>query len=198
MPCRLVPDLLALVHCQHGHPGVGKTLAILRDRFHWPGICRDARDYVLARGCRRKKRSCSQRIAMLPARCLESWEVLEVDLQQIPSASDMGNEYLLMVVDKAPLFPFAYPPPSKGAHGVARALFDMFLTFEVPSFIRANGGGEFAATVMEHLCRWRKVQVDYGPADHPRDRGSVERVERGWSTCCSSCVRRGSLDGTNT
>ena len=29
---------------------------------------------------------------------------------------------------------------------------------------------------MEHLCRWLKVKIDYGPADHPRGQGSVERV----------------------
>ena len=34
VPHCLVPDLLALVHCQHGHPGVTRTLSLLRDRFH--------------------------------------------------------------------------------------------------------------------------------------------------------------------
>ena len=176
VPRSLVADLLALVHCQHGHPGVGRTLALLRDRFHWPGMCRDARDYVLCCGCRRRKRSRSQRIAMLPARFLEPWEVLEVDLQRIPNTSEAGNEYLLLVVDKASRFLFAYPLPSKEALGVARLLLDLCLTFGVPSFIRADGGGEFTAPVMEHLCRWLKVKIDYGPADHPRGQGSVERV----------------------
>ena len=107
VPRVLVADLLALVHCQHGHPGVGRTLSLLRDRFHWPGMCRDARDYVLSCGCRRRKRSRSQRIAMLPARYLEPWGVLEMDLQRIPNTSDAGNEYLLLGIDKASRFLFA-------------------------------------------------------------------------------------------
>ena len=52
-----VPDLLALVHCQHGHLGVARTLSLLRDRFHWPGIGRHTRNYVCSCGCRRRKRS---------------------------------------------------------------------------------------------------------------------------------------------
>ena len=139
-------------------------------------MCRDTREYVLSCRCRRRKRSRSQQIAMLPARFLEPWEVLEVDLQKFPNTSDAGNEYLLLVVDRASRFPFAYPLPSKEAHGVARLLLDLCLTFGVPSFIRADGGGEFTAAVVEHLCRWLKVPIKFGPADHPRGQGSVERA----------------------
>ena len=71
VPCVLVADLLGLVHCKHGNHSIGRTLFLLRDRFHWPGMCGDARFYVLSCGCRRGKRSRSQRIAMLPAVYLE-------------------------------------------------------------------------------------------------------------------------------
>ena len=82
-----VADVLALVHCQHGYRGVGRTLPLLRDRFHWPGGCRDAMEYVLPCGCRRRKRTRSQRIAMLTGKFLEPWEGLEVDLLRIPKTS---------------------------------------------------------------------------------------------------------------
>ena len=62
VPRGLVADLLSLVHCQHGHPGVEhghpgveRTFSLLRDRFHWPGMCRDSREYILSSGCRRRK-----------------------------------------------------------------------------------------------------------------------------------------------
>ena len=141
------------MHCKHGHPGVARTLALLQDRFHWSGMCRDAREYVLSCGCRRRKRSRSQQLAILPATFLEPWEVLQVDLQKFPNTAEAGNKYLLLVVDKASKFPFAYPLPSKEAHGVARLLLDLCLTFGVSWFIRADGGGELTAAVMEHLCR---------------------------------------------
>ena len=102
--------------------------------------------------------------------------MLEVDLEKFPNKSEAGNEYLLLAVDKASKFPFAYPLPSKEAHGVAPLLVDLCLTFGVPSFIRADGGGEFTAAVMEHVCRWLRVPIKFGPADHPRGKVSVERV----------------------
>ena len=96
VPCVLVADLLTLVHCKHGRPGVGRTLSLLRDRFHWPGMCGDARVYFLSCGCRRRKRSRSHRITMLPAMYLQPWEVVEVGLLKIPNTSEACNEYLLL------------------------------------------------------------------------------------------------------
>ena len=88
-----------------------------------------------------------------------------------------GNGYLLLVVDKASRFLFEYPLPSIEAQGVARLLLDLCLTFGVPSFIRTDGGREFTATVVEHLCRWLKVKIEHGRANHhPRGQGSEERV----------------------
>ena len=101
--------------------------------------------------------------------------MLEVDLQKVPNTSEAGNEYLLLGIDKASKFPFAYPLPSKEAHGV-RLLLDLCFTFVVPSFVRADSGGEFTAAVMEHLCRWLRVPKKFGPADHLKGQGSVERV----------------------
>ena len=140
IPHVLEPHLLALVHCQYGHPGVTRTLSLLRDRWHGPGMCRDTRGYVLPCRCRRRKRSRSQRRAMLPTRLLEPEEMLEVNVQRFPNTPDAGIEYLLLVVNKASKFPFAYPVPSKEAHGVTRILLDLSLTFGVPSFSRADGG----------------------------------------------------------
>ena len=79
-------------------------------------------------------------------------------------------------MDKAFWFLFVYYLPSKEAKGIARLLLDLCLTFEVPSCIRADRGGEFTATVTEYLYRWIKVQINFGPADHPRGQDSVERA----------------------
>ena len=151
-------------------------MSLMRARFHWPTMSRDTRDYVLSCGCRHRKRSNSQRIAMLPARFLSPWEVLEMDLQEMRMPSETGNHILLLVVDRATRFPFAFPLPSKEAIGVARNLLQLCLTFGVPVSIRSDGGSEFTAAVVQHLCRWLRATIDFGPADHPRGQGTVERL----------------------
>ena len=99
-----------------------------------------------------------------------------MDLQEMRMPSETGNHILLLVVDRATRFPFAFPLPSKEAINVARNLLQLCLIFGVPVLIRSGGGSEFTAFVLQHLCRWLRATIDYGPADHPRGQGAVERL----------------------
>ena len=175
----MIADVLALVHTLHGHEGVGATLALVRDHFHWPTVTRDTRQYVLSCGCRRRKRPNSRRIAVLPGRPLEPWDELQIDILIIDTPSLSGNKYVLLVVDRASKFPFGFPLETKQAVGVARVLAELCLTFGVPRVIRCDGGIEFGAEVVAHLCRWLHADIVFGPADHPRGQRAVERL-RGW------------------
>ena len=99
IPESMIADVLALVHTLHGHAGVGATLALVRDHFHWPAVTRDTRQYVLSCGCRRRKRPNSRHIALLPGRPLEPWDELQIDILKIHTPSLSGNKYVLPVVD---------------------------------------------------------------------------------------------------
>ena len=179
VPRSMVPELLALVYTLHGHAGVGAALALIRGHFHWPAITRDTRLYVASCGCNRRKRSRSQKIATMPERAVEPWDTLEVDVLSMETASRTGNKYVLLVVDRASRFPFAFPLSSKGTKEVARILANLCLTFGVPRNFRSDGGGEFRSEILKSLCHWLKARLDFGPADHSRGQGAVERFG-GW------------------
>ena len=179
IPESMIADVLALVHTPHGHAGVEASLVLVRDHFHWPTVIRDTRQYVLSCGCRRRKRPNSRRIALLPGRPLEPWDELQMDILKIDTPSLFGNKYILLVVDRASKFPFGFPLETKHAVGVARVLTELCLTFGVPRAIRYDGGREFGAEEVTRLCRWLHADIVFGPADHPRGEGAVERL-RGW------------------
>ena len=179
VPLTMIPDVLALVHTLQGHSGIGATIAIACRHFFWKTLVRDARQYVSSCGCNRRKRSTSRRVAMTPGRPLDPWEELQMDILQIDVPSRVGNRYVLLVVDRASKFPFGFALPSKQAEGVARVLLELCLTFGVPKTISCDGGGEFGSRVVKHLCRWLKADIRFGPADHPRGQGAVERLG-GW------------------
>ena len=179
VPRSLVPGIIALAHSTYGHPGTAKTTSLISHRYCWPTLIKDVRDYALSCGCRRRKGSASQRLAMLPSRFLRPGEVLEVDIQDMGVKSDAGNKVLLVAFDKASKFLFAFPLPTKEAVGVARKLLEVMLTFGLPLYVRSDPGSEFTAEVMQHLCKWLNVTIAYGPAAHPRAQMSVERLG-GW------------------
>ena len=185
----LVPELLALIHHLHGHPGVASTLALARERFYWPTVVRDVREYVLSCGYRRRKRSSSQQLALLPARVIEPWEVLEIDLLRIGTTSLAGNEYILLAADNASKFPFAFPIPTKKAEGVAQHILQLCLTLSIPRVLHSDGGREFNCDVVRHLCRWLRADKQFSPANHPRGQGAIERLG-GWmlDTLAEPCI----------
>ena len=179
VPRRLVPGVLALTHGTFGHPGVARTTLLVEAKYHWPGLKSEVRDYVLSCKCRMRKRPWSTQLYMLPARFLHPWEVLEMDIQDMKVTSSQGNRYLLVVVDRATKFLSAAPLPTKEALGVSKKLLELLLNFGLPLSIRCDPGSENTAEVMQNLCRWLKVSLDYGPTTHPRAQGSVERLG-GW------------------
>ena len=140
IPESVIADVLALVHTLHGHAGVGATLALVRDHFHWPAVNRDTRQHVLSCGCRRRKRPNSRPIALLPGRPLELWDELQMDMFKIDTPSISGNKYVLLVVNRASKFSIGFPLETKQAVGVARVLTELCLTFGVPRVIRCDGG----------------------------------------------------------
>ena len=50
IPRALVPGVLALVHSTYGHPGVARTLLLVKGMHGWPTVAQDVREYVLSCG----------------------------------------------------------------------------------------------------------------------------------------------------
>ena len=103
-------------------------------------------------------------------------------------------EHLLVIMDRASKFLFAYSLPNKTAESVAKKLLELLLIFGIPLSLRSDPGTEFTAEVVQHLCKWLNVTIDCGPTDHSRTQRAVERLG-GWIhetllELCKSCPRR--------
>ena len=125
----------------------------MQRKYHWTSLKGDVRDYVLPCGCRGLKRSTSQRVAMLPARFLQPWGILEVDTHDMGARSEAGNKHLLVIVDIASKFLFAYPLPNETAENMTKKRLELLLTFGIPLSLRSDPGTEFTADVVYHLCK---------------------------------------------
>ena len=170
----------------------------MQRKYHWISLKSDVRDYVLSCGCRRLKRSTSQRVAMLPPRFLKPWEVLEMDIHDMGARSEAGSKHLLVIVDRASKFLFVNPLLNKIAENVAEKLLEQLLTFGIPLSLRSDPSTEFTAEVVQHLCKWLNVTIDSSPTDHPRAQRAVEGVGGGSMKSSWNFARVGLGDGMNT
>ena len=101
-----------------------------------------------------------------------------MDIHDVGASSEAGNKHLFVIVDRASKFLFAYPLPNNTAENVAKKLLELLLTFGIPLSLRSDPGTKFTAEVVQHLCKWLNVTIDYGPTDHPRAQGAAERLGR--------------------
>lgn len=105
---------------------------------------------------------------MLSARAIQPWKVLEMDLRSWGVRSLANSEYLVLVVDEASLFLFAFPLSSNQVNGVGRQLPRLCLTFEALIAVRPDRGQELTADVIQALCIRLRAKTQYPPLITPK------------------------------
>lgn len=88
------------------------TMELLNQNPYRNTRTRDVHEWVLSCGCRRRKISVSQRVAMLSAKVLRPWEIPERVAQDMRVTSSAGIIHVLVVMDKSNKFPCAELMPS--------------------------------------------------------------------------------------
>ena len=102
-----------------------------------------------------------------------------MNIHDIGARSEAGGKHLLVIVDRASKILFIFSLPNRTAENVAKKILELLLTFGTPLSLRSDPGTEFTAEVVQHLFKWLNVTIDYGPTDHPKAQGAVERLG-GW------------------
>ncbi|KAI2645539.1 Transposon Tf2-9 polyprotein [Labeo rohita] len=173
-----------LIHSTHtslgtGHPGVNNTLTLLSDRFWWPTMARDVKQYV--QGCKECAMSKSPR--HLPAGKLHPlpvpnrpWSHLGVDFMTDLPSSD-GNTCILVIIDR--FSKFCRLIPLKGlptALETAELLFNhVFRYYGIPEDIVSDRGPQFISRVWRSFFRLLGVTISLSSGYHPQTNGQTER-----------------------
>ena len=114
---------------------------------------------------------------VLSAWLLRAEEMHESDAKDMGQQIEAGcNRYLLIVVDKASKFLFAFPLPTNEKLGVAATLLDVVLTFGLMISLRSYPGAEITFEVVGNLCQWLNLCIHHGPADLVRGQGIFQRL----------------------
>uniref|UniRef100_A0A8C9T6V6 Gypsy retrotransposon integrase-like protein 1 n=5 Tax=Scleropages formosus TaxID=113540 RepID=A0A8C9T6V6_SCLFO len=176
-----------LLHWAHdgpstGHPGVNRTLKLLAERFWWPSMRQDVRDFVLA--CT----TCAQAKVprQLPAGLLEPlpipnrpWSHIAVDFLTDLPCSD-GNTTILVVIDRfskaCRLIPLKGLPT---ALETAELLFQhVFRLYGLPEDVVSDRGPQFTSRVWKAFFARLGVSVSLSSGYHPQSNGQVERLNQ--------------------
>uniref|UniRef100_A0A8C6LVF1 Gypsy retrotransposon integrase-like protein 1 n=1 Tax=Nothobranchius furzeri TaxID=105023 RepID=A0A8C6LVF1_NOTFU len=176
-----------VIHWAHAgrfslHPGVARTVALIKRTFWWPSIFKDTKDYIS--GCH----TCSQHKGdhRLPAGLLQPlptpsrpWSHIALDFVcGLPISH--GFTYILTIVDwfskACHLVPLKSLPSSTGT---AQLLVKhVFRLHGIPEEILSDRGPQFVSQVWREFAEALGAKVALTSGHHPQTNGQCERMNQ--------------------
>lgn len=162
------------------HPGAKATTKLVSQRFVWPFMRKDCRDW--SKTCLTCQRSKVTRHVSSPLSTLDlpsaRFKYVHIDLVG-PLPPDKDYRYCLTAVDRFTRWPEAVPLTNITAESVAKTFISSWVSrFGCPTDIVSDQGRQFESALFQQLSKSIGFQRRRTTAYHPQCNGLVERFHR--------------------
>ena len=175
------------------HPGVRRTLALLKQRFWWSSMADDTKGFVGAcHVCAQHKSPRQAPSGLLHPLPIphRPWSHIALDfVTGLPTSN--GNTVILTVIDRfsksARLIPLTKLPTAKETAQIM--LQEVFRLHGLPTDVVSDRGPQFTSHFWTEFCRLLGATVSLSSGFHPQSNGQAERMNQEMETalrCLSS------------
>ena len=164
------------------HPGVKRTLFSIRQRFWWPAMARDIKNYVT--GCptcaQNKVQHCAPSGQLHPLPVPQRpWSDISLDFVTGLPPSE-GNTVILTVVDRfskmVHFVPLAKLPSAKETAEIVLA--QVFRLHGLPRDLVSDRGPQFVSAFWKEFCTLLGATASLSSGYHPQSNGQSERLNQ--------------------
>ncbi|XP_037833532.1 uncharacterized protein LOC112450623 isoform X7 [Kryptolebias marmoratus] len=184
VPQELRGQVITFCHCSKlfCHPGISKTLAVLRSQFWWRTMTRDVREFIAAcPQCAQAKVPRHRPAGLLRPLPIPSrpWSHVSMDfITGLPPSA--GNSVILTIVDRfskmVHLVPLKKLPSSKEMAGIMAK--EVFRLHGIPKDIVSDRGPQFVSRFWREFCKLLGISVSLSSGFHPQTDGQTERANQ--------------------
>ena len=166
-------------HQEAAHQGRRRSIALMQERFWWPGMTRDLRNCIKKCSRCRKYEAAPPVGPMKPLTCSGPGELLHVDFTSIEEMVSLKEEPIihnvLVLQDHFSKYVVAYVVKDQTARTATETLrIGYFGLFSAPAYLVSDQGKAFLGHVITHLCELYGVQKLRTSPYHAQTNGQVE------------------------
>jgi hypothetical protein len=196
VPLSLRKQLLEEYHDSplSGHLATRRTRLRLEDKYYWPSLVDDVKEYCrLCSVCSAQRRS-TLRTFLNPLELTNRpFEVLGLDfLGPVQPPSPTGNAYILVITDYFTKWVEVVPLPNTTALVTAKALVERIILYHgPPRTVVTDRGSNFTSELFTSLCKTLDIKYLKSTAYHPQTNGLTERFNRTMMDMVRKYLRKG-------
>ena len=192
LPLPIRAQVMQLAHEGMGHMGFKRVLALIKQKFVWPGMGVDIRRHCEScNECQRCKRQNARKAPLMPRPVLsEPFEALAFDLVGPMDPGQGGCRFILTAICMASRWPEAVPLRTVTAEDVAEGMFTVFSRTGIPLQLLTDQGPQFMSSLVKTMCKKLKVDNIRTTPYHPECNGIIERMH---GTLCGMLTKATSL-----
>ena len=144
-------------HREAAHQGQRRSIALMQERFWWPGMAHDLRNCIKKCSRCRKYEAAPPVAPMKPLTCSGPGELLHVDFtsieETVPLREDPVIHNVLVLQDHFSKYVVAYVVKDQTARTTTETLkIGYFRLFGAPAYLVSDQGKAFTGHVITHLC----------------------------------------------
>ena len=170
------------VHCDAGHQGQQRTLALTQERFWWPMMAEDCHAIVRGCLCSRAFEGEVPEVPLCPIRVYAPLELVHLDytsLMELNKPPVVKN--VLMMMDHFTRYTLAVVTKDQTAKTVTKVFYECFIAvFGAPAELLSDRGVNFTSDLVEKLCATFGIQKCRTTAYHAQCNGQ-------WNTSTRWC-----------
>ena len=180
LPAEYHQMVFVQLHERMGHLGHERTVELCQQRFYWPHMSADVKDYIQKK-CRcvaNKAPNVAERAPLVPIEATHPFQMVSIDYLKLDPCKGK-YEYVLMVTDHYTRFCQMYGTRKKSSKAAAEKIFNEFiLQFGYPEKLHHDLGPEFNSKLFAELHRLTGIRPSNTTPYHPAGDGQVERLNR--------------------